>query len=192
VKKNTDMMFIYDTAALGPSKAEAISQFIATVVGGLDLWSGFLHIGRITDNCPTGGNFQLSNKLTSADFTSIGFSSYSTLLKKLRRAGFTSEYGGRDDATNTAVLFIDSDMQDSDKTALNEAKALRGSTEVFIVAIGNSPTITEFSRTFRGNNYFQVDSFSDLQTSSANFLRKLCYFFSTDFQDYNIDYVVPV
>lgn len=186
------MMFVYDTAALGPAKSEVISGFISQIVSNLDLSSGYLHLGRVTDNCPTGGNFQLSNRLAAADFTSIGFSSYSNLIKKVRRAGFTAEYGGRNDATNAAVLFVDSEMNGSDGSALREAKELLGSSEVFVVTIGNSQTIREFSRSFRGNNYLHVDSYTDLPSAANTFLNQICYFVTLESVDYDIDYVVPV
>ncbi|XP_045215666.2 cartilage matrix protein-like [Mercenaria mercenaria] len=192
VKKNTDVMFVYDSAALGPTKSEAISQFIATIVSGLDLSSGFLHVGRVTDNCPTGGNFQLSNRLSAADFTSIGFSSYTNLIEKVRRAGFTSEYGGRDDASRSSILFVDSEMNGLDGRALSAAKELLKSSEVFVVAVGNSQTIRDFSQSFRGNNFLHVDSYNELPLTSNVFLNQLCYFITLNSVDYNIDYVVPV
>ncbi|KAL4227330.1 Trimeric coiled-coil oligomerization domain of matrilin [Mactra antiquata] len=186
VKQNTDLMFIYDTANFGPIKTDAISEFMTEVVSGLDMASGYLHVGRITDNCPTGGNFQLSDKLSAADFQSIQFSSYSNLIKKVNRAGFTSEHGGRDDASNAAVLFIDSDMSGLDDQALQEAQSLGNSSEVFVISIGRGPIINQFAQSFRGNNFFQVNSFSELRTSAKKFLTKLCYYFTIDYLDYDI------
>ncbi|XP_060559248.1 cartilage matrix protein-like [Ruditapes philippinarum] len=195
VKRNTDMMFVYDSSALGPKKSEAISMFIATIVSNLDISSKHLHIGRITDNCPSGGNFQLSNRLSAADFTSIGVSTFSDLINKVKRTGFSSEYGGRSDSSKSSILFIDSDMNSVDGSALRAAKDLSTSSDVFVVAIGNSPTIRDFSRTFHGNKFLHVNSYNDLPSTSNNFLNQLCYFITLNSFDYSldyVDYVIPV
>ena len=189
------MIFVYDSTALGPKKSEAISMFIATVVSHLDISSKHLHIGRVTDNCPSGGNFQLSNRLSAADFTSIGVSTYSDLINKVNRTAFLPEYGGRSDATKSSILFLDSDVNGLDGSVLKAAQDLSASSDVFVVAVGNSPTIRDFARKIDSNKFLHVNTYKDLSTASDNFLNQLCYFITLNSFDYNldyVDYVVPV
>ena len=122
-------MFIYDTASLGDYKSREISQFLAVVVSYLDIKSGLLQVGRVTDNCPSGENFPLSNKVSPDDFSNIRFSTYSNLIKKVRKSGFSVDNNGRVDSLTLAVLFVDSEMTDAG--ALQEAKAMTTTAEVF-------------------------------------------------------------
>lgn len=192
VGKETDILFIYDASAMGANASHVVSQFIAAVVTNLDIASGNLRVGRITDNCPSGGNFDLSNKLTAADFKEITVSSYSNLIKKTRTLGFNPENGGRSGATNVSVLFVNSDRDEGETKTVQEAKELIKASEVFVVAIGQSPTIKNISEAMKARNILRVDALDDLNDLAGDFVNKLCYFFSLDFNDYNIDYVIPV
>ena len=191
VKTNTDLIFTYDSAALGETKSHIISEFIAEIVSNLDLRGGFLRIGRITDNCPTGANFDLSNRLTSADFAEIHFSSFGHLLKRIHRTGFSSEYGARKGSSPVTVMFVDSDMEGLDREALHAAKTLSQDSELYVIAIGYGPIIDRFSNHITGSNFIQIHSYEALTGLQKDFLTELCYFFDTDTHT-SIDHVVPV
>ncbi|XP_052796198.1 cartilage matrix protein-like isoform X2 [Mya arenaria] len=193
VKKNTDMMFIYDSTSMGVRTSNAISQFLSKVVSGLDLRSGNLRIGRVTDDCPTAGNIPLSSKLTPVDFSEFQLSSYSHMLQKLRRSGFTIEYGGRQGATKLAVLFIDGNMNGLDYNIINEAKLLKAkNNNVFVVTIGNGDIISKIGSEFGQGYHMHVNDYRSLENAGSEFLSQICDFFTFDSLDYNIDYVIPV
>lgn len=186
------MMFIYDTKALGVQSSEVITRFLAKIVARLDLGGGHLRVGRITDNCPSGGSFQLSNQVSALDFSEIRLPSYTDLLRKVQRTAFSSEYGGRSDATNVAVLFVDSEMTGLDDAFINEAKQMKQSSDVFVVSIGNGNMITKLSEGFQSSLQLHVNSASDLDKAVDNFIMQLCDFFTFKSLDYHIDYVVPL
>lgn len=47
--KETDVLFAYDASSLGFRKSEVIGRFIYTLVSSLDLSTGKVNVGRITD-----------------------------------------------------------------------------------------------------------------------------------------------
>lgn len=190
--KNTDMMFIYDTKALGVEASKVITEFLVRIASRLDLRSGHLHVGRITDNCPSGGSFQLSNKVSALDFSEIHLPTYTELLTKVRRSAFSSEYGGRSDAANVAVLFVDSEMQGFDDAFINEAAQLKTQANTFVVSIGNDQIVSKFIDNFNRNRQLHVNSYTDLNKAVDEFLSQLCDFFVFNAIDYDIDYVVPL
>jgi len=185
-------MFIYDTKALGVKSSKLITEFLAKIVERLDLRSKRLQIGRITDNCPSGGSFQLSDKVSGLDFSEIHLPSYTELLKKVRRSAFSSEYGGRSGASNMAVLFVDSEMQGLDDAFINEASQMKKQANVFTVTIGNGQLIAKFADNFKISQQLHVDSYADLDKAADEFLTQMCDFFVFDALDYDIDYVVPL
>ena len=191
IKTDTDLIFTYDSAALGEVKSHKISQFIAEIVSGLDIYGGYLRIGRITDNCPTGGNFDLSGRLSSADFAEIHFSSFGHLLKRIQRTGFLVENGGRQGSSPVTILFIDSDMEGLDKHTLDAAKELSEDAETYVIAIGQGPLIDRFSNHITGSNFIQIHSYDELSSIKKDFLNELCYFFDTDTHT-KINHVIPV
>lgn len=186
------MMFVYDTKALGVSASKIITEFLAKIVTRLDLSSGHLRVGRITDNCPSGGSFQLSNSVSALDFSEIRTPSYADLLKKVRRTAFSSEYGGRTNASNVAVMFIDSQMEGLDDMLLDEAKSLKNTADVMVVSIGGGDMVTKFSDNFSQSLYMHVNSYTDLDKAADDFLLKMCDYFAFKSLDYTIDYVIPV
>ena len=191
MKSDTDIIFTYDSAALGEAKSHIVSLFISKIVNRLDLTGGFLRVGRITDNCPSGGNFDLSNRLSSADFAEIQFSSFGHLLNRVHRTGFSSEYGGKQGATPATVLFIDSDMEGLDTHTLHAAKDLAEDSELYVIAVGEGPMIDRFSNQISGSNFIQIHSYDLLSSIEKDFVAELCYFFSKNYQT-KIDHVEAV
>ena len=174
-------MFIYDITSLGKEKSTAVSVFLSAVVSKFDLLSGYLHVGRITDNCPTDVNFQLSSKITSSDFSKIRLPTFSHMIKKVALSGFTPEYGARKDSAKVSVLFIDAEMDSLDNKALHEAKNLANNTELFVVAMGHNHIIHQFSKSFDKNHFIHLNSFRDLDGAVEKTLDKLCHYFQTSF-----------
>ena len=192
VQKAHDVMFVYDSTSMGVKTSNAISEFLTKVVSGLDMGSGNLRIGRLTDDCPSGGNMPLSDKLSPEDFSAFTLSSYSHMLRKLRRSGFTFEYGGRSDATKIAVLFIDADMVDLDVDVLKEAKELAKTATVYVVTLGSADIVKKISGDKDFRVHMHVNPGQSLNDYSGVFLNRLCEVFSPESVDYDIDYVVPV
>lgn len=174
VKRDTDLVFVYDSAQLGMKKTRKITRFVYDVTSGFDMSSGRLKVGRLTENCLSGADVYLTSQKQSMDFDQIYFPDFRRMIRKLAAVGFSPQYGARREAAKVAVLFLDDDNENL-KQAAAEVSRLH-ETHSFVITVGDIDlhTAAEFSSKPLNDYLVHIPSYKYLQTARTTLLHKLC------------------
>lgn len=173
----TDLLFVFDSLALGSVRSQAISQFIEKSLSDINLATDRLRVGREIENCPT-GNIPLGSALQSTDLDEVRFHTFTDMLKRVYRVKLSSENGGRANATKMVVLFVDTSQKMNYDTFL-AARALKESVDYFyVVAVGDNMYTTRFAGLAGEENSIHVANYEELSNVSDTLQNALCVAFS--------------
>ncbi|XP_061172938.1 cartilage matrix protein-like [Saccostrea echinata] len=166
--KETDVLFAYDVSSLGFRKSEVIGRFIHTLVSSLDLSTGKVNVGRITDNCPRYSNVPLGRDTKL--FTELKFPGIGQLLKSMNKSFPVSS-----NVKRIGVLVVD-ESTTGEREAVEFIKK-NNNFELMVIAIGDRQN-TAFAADLASDPDFnflvRVPQYSDLSTSFSRVLDKLC------------------
>lgn len=174
IKRDIDLVFVYDSSHLGMKKTKKITKFVFDVTSALDMSSRKLKVGRLTENCLTGADVYLTSQQQSMDFDQINFPDFRRMIRKLAAVGFSPQYGARRHATKVAVLFLD-DENENLKQAAEEVVRLH-ETHSFVITVGDVDihTAAEFSSKPLNDYLVHIPSYKYLPTARTTLLQKLC------------------
>ena len=155
-------------------KTRKITKFVYDVTSALDMSSGRLKAGRLTENCLTGADVYLTSQMPAMDFDQIYFPDFRRMIRKLAVVGFSPQYGARPEARKVAVLFLD-DENENLKQAAAEISRLR-ETHSFVITIGDIDmyTAAQFSSQPLNDYLVHIPSYKYLTTAKTTLLHKLC------------------
>lgn len=166
--KETDVLFAYDASSLGFRKSEVIGRFVYTLVSSLDLSTGKVNVGRITDNCPRYSNVPLGRNIKL--FTDLQFPGIGQLLQSMNQS-----FPTRLNVKRVGVLIVD-ESTTGERDAIDFIKK-NPSFDLMVIAIGD-PYTTGFAADLASDpdfNYLvRVPKYSDLSTTFSQVLDKLC------------------
>lgn len=166
--KETDVLFAYDASSLGFRKSEVIGRFVYTLVSSLDLSTGKVNVGRITDNCPRYSNVPLGRNIKL--FTDLQFPGIGQLFQSMNQS-----FPTRLNVKRVGVLIVD-ESTTGERDAIDFIKK-NPSFDLMVIAIGD-PYTTGFAADLASDpdfNYLvRVPKYSDLSTTFSQVLDKLC------------------
>ncbi|KAK3582071.1 hypothetical protein CHS0354_013449 [Potamilus streckersoni] len=175
----TDLLFTYDSVAIGSWKSQTISQFIGALVNGFER-NGLVRVGRLTSDCQRSGNIALTQELSNVAFSKLEFTTFTHLIRKVRRHGFSVEQGGRTDARRIVVMVVDEELEDVNSEMIGEAQNLNKEAEVYVIVIGkgnNLPLVHELTMV-KGEvdqgHIINVDSYQKIFSVKEELLGRLC------------------
>ena len=165
-------MYVFDSFTMGQKKTNIIMDFISDMIEQTADYDGSIHSGVLMQSSSHHHNIPLtSNEYARELLLKSTFSQnkgLSDLLKNLRHHGFRTENGGRYEAHNVAVIFVDGNLSDNHEIQM-EAKRVefRTRTELFVIAIGGSADdngLASLCSKPASKHLFKVQSFGDLNT----------------------------
>ena len=162
-------MYVFNSFTMGQKKTNIIMDFISDVIEqtsdhGDSIHSGVLMQSSSHHNIPLTSNEYAGELLLKSAFSQS--KGLSDLLRNLRHHGFRTENGGRYEAQNVAVIFVDGNLSDYHEL-LMEAKRVefRSRTELFVIAIGGNADdngLASLCSKPVSKHIFKVQSFGDL------------------------------
>lgn len=164
----TDVVFVYDIAAIGNQKTQVINYFVYDAVRHFDISRRTIQVGRLTDNCPRQSNIDLTASDDLSAFHRLDFPGFYSLLRNLH-----SSFTWRQYANQLAVLFIDENTQRIDDII----RFLRAyiNHKVLIVAIGNDTMAgKEHLLLSERHRLVRIPAYGDLIASKPKLMEKLC------------------
>ncbi|XP_052101556.1 collagen alpha-3(VI) chain-like isoform X2 [Mytilus californianus] len=165
-----DVLFSYDSFALGSRKSQMINFFIHDVLNSLNFSNGNLQIGRLTDNCPEITDIPISAGKNLSAFASINYPGVPNLLRKMK-----SGFSNREGAKKLGVLFVD----DSTESIENAVRVIKDGIDYKLMVIGiGDQQVTDSAGdlcSYPKHDYFlQVPRYSNLLRARSKLLDKLC------------------
>ncbi|KAL3866047.1 hypothetical protein ACJMK2_043388 [Sinanodonta woodiana] len=175
----TDLLFAYDSVAIGSWKSQAVSRFIGALVNGFDR-NGLIRVGMVTSDCQRSGNIALTQELSNVAFSKLEFTTYTHLIRKVQRHGFSVKQGGRPKARRIAVMLVDEELEDVNSEMISEAQKLNKEAEIYVIVVGqanNMPLVHELTMV-KGvvdqSHIISVDLFQNILSVKGDLLRRLC------------------
>ena len=175
-------MYVFDLYAMGQRKSNLILDAISDMMSQMNAEKEKIKSGVLTKSCLSHQDSPLSFYGDRKEFLSKATSSISEglsgLLRKLRHHAYQRVNGGRYDAQNDAVIFVDEATTDFKKLQ-TEAKRVKfgNRIEVFIVVIGNQHAVSRFG-TLCSNppseHLIYIESFEKLNMLKTSLLPKFC------------------
>lgn len=165
-----DVLFTYDSFALGSRKSQMINFFIHDVLNSLDFSNGNLQVGRLTDNCPELTNIPISAGKNLSAFAITTYPGISSLLQKMN-----SSFSNREDAKKLGVLFLD-DSTEGIERAIRVIK-MGLDFKLMVIGIGDHKTTDSAGDlcSYPKHDYFlQVPKYASLLRIRSKLLDKLC------------------
>ena len=176
------MIYVFDSYSMGQKKTNIIIDFVTEMVRLTRNKNERVKSGMIMQSC----NHHQDAPLASYDDVKDFVSSVSTtqskglsgLLKKLRHHGYKTQNGGRYEAQNVAVLFVDSSLTNYKEIQM-EAKRVkfRNRIEVFLVVIGEVKSNNNFKSLCSepvSNHLVTVPDYSALSSLTSSLFSKFC------------------
>lgn len=165
-----DVLFSYDSFALGSRKSQMINFFIHDLLNSIDFSNGNLRVGRMTDNCPEITDIPIGSNVNISDFTSTDYPGIPSLLKRMK-TGFSN----RQDVKKLGVLFVD----ESTEKINNAIRVLKDGIDYNLMVVGiGDERITEAAGdlcSYPKHDYFiQVPKYSNLLRARSKLLDKIC------------------
>ena len=166
-------MYVFDSFTLGQKKTNIIMDFISTIISlTFDDKDDSIHSGVLKQSSSHHHNVPLTSNsyanellLKTSSFQSKGLS---VLLRRLRHHGFRTENGGRYEAQNVAVIFVDGRLSDYHEIQMEAKRAkFRRRIELFVIAIGlkdDSSGLANVCSEPATEHLFTVPSFDALHT----------------------------
>ena len=175
-------MYVFDLYALGRRKSNLILDAISDLMFQTNTEQQKIKSGVLTKSCQSHHDTPLSFYGNRKEFLSKTTSSISDglsgLFRKLRRHAYQRVNGGRYDAQNVAVIFVDEATTDFKKLQ-TEAKRVKfgNKIEVFIVVIGNHHAVSRFGTLCShppSEHLIYIESFEKLNTLKSSLLPTFC------------------
>ncbi|KAL3865446.1 hypothetical protein ACJMK2_042835 [Sinanodonta woodiana] len=179
IKKPTDVMFVYDSSELGTKKTKLITEFVDHVTKALDMNTGYLRAGRLTENCLSRADVRLTNDQRTLSHERVQFPEFRELMRKLVSSGFQRRNGARTDSKKIAVIFLDDDLSNM-REAADEIKRLRDA-DTFVITIGDvDPVVSQRFNSVPMDDYIvHIPSYKYLNTARTTAIHKLCKILTT-------------
>ncbi|KAJ8302101.1 hypothetical protein KUTeg_021088 [Tegillarca granosa] len=177
--KPVDMIFTFDSPAIGSVKSQLLFTFIANISDKLMTGENNIKTGVMSDYCNDNDvSFEENEKLPHPNkyLEEPKLHSFNNIVKELRHTSFLTENGGRDWSRHVAVLFIDEETENLD-AIMEEAKyAKLNDIELFIVNIGNSNknVLDNIASSPPKKHVWNVNSYQELNTLEAKFAETFC------------------
>ena len=175
-------MYVFDAYAMGQRKSNLILDAISDMMFQTNSEKEKIKSGVLTKSCQSHHDTPLSFYGNRKEFLVKATSSISDglsgLLRKLRHHAYQRVNGGRYDAQNVAVIFVDGAATDFKKLQ-TEAKRVKfgNRIEVFIVVIGNQHAVSRFgtlcSRPL-SEHLIHIESFEKLNTLKSSLMPTFC------------------
>ncbi|XP_069138671.1 collagen alpha-4(VI) chain-like [Argopecten irradians] len=179
-RRPTDVMFGFDSAAMGSYRSAHVRNMIANVTG---------YFGNMDDGTMQAGLFRgicnekdiyLNEFKSKEDFVSDLKNANEVsrdILNDMKDVGYAAAYGGRKKARKIAVIFIDDSTTDLDKVIDEIVQARSEKIEVFVVAIGDDlelDDLVDVLDTPVEEHLVTASSHVDLDSMQASFSDMLC------------------
>ncbi|XP_041363645.1 uncharacterized protein LOC121379208 [Gigantopelta aegis] len=178
--KRTDIMFLFDAAAMGTTKVGVIQDFVADVIQEFNMAQDATHVGILSSNLHHDDiklNMYLDRNSLGKDLRSRDYPELSQLVRNLRLYSFNPANGGRSGAHKMAVLFLDERLRNPAKMMAEILRAKYVNIEIVVVTIGSQYDKSEVLRIATSQNHvISIPSFQTLAKSKEAFVRKFCSF----------------
>ena len=180
--KKLDVMYVFDAYAMGQRKSNLILDAISVMMFQTNTEQEKIKSGVLTKSCQSHQDTPLSFYASRKEFLSKATSSISDglsgLLRKLRHHAYQRVNGGRYDAQNVAVIFVDGAKTDYKKLQTEARRVKFGNRiEVFIVVIGNQHAVGRFGTLCShplSEHLIHIESFEKLNTLKSSLLPTFC------------------
>ncbi|XP_060073195.1 collagen alpha-1(XXI) chain-like [Ylistrum balloti] len=180
-RRPTDVMFGFDSAAMGTYRSAHVRNMIANVSGYFgNMNDGTLQAGIFRGLCDE-KDIPLNEYKSKEDFVSDLQNSTNEgardILKDVKDMGYAKENGGREKARKITVLFIDESTPDLNKIIEEIVQARSMDIEVFVVAIGTDLDLVDLIDvldTPTEEHLVTVPTHKDLDTIHASYSDLLC------------------
>ncbi|XP_071117256.1 matrilin-4-like [Haliotis cracherodii] len=173
-----DVMFVFDSAAMGSTKTGQIQEFIGTVVDEFNFADDVMRAGVVSRNCHD-GDIELGEHSDKDEFAkdlrNRDFPELSQVVRKMHRHSFTLEQGAREMARRMAVVFVDDKLEIPKRVFHEIEKAKDDDIEIFVVAIGEDVDMTEVEvMATSAGHVFQIADYDALRETNLQLIDVLC------------------
>lgn len=135
VKHPSDINFIFSPAALGIDATGWVTQFISHTITNEELESGFQY-GMVCGSCPADAGFPLNEYSNVADIRarldSFDRNNLPNLISRATALGYSTQNGGRPNASKVAVVFLGKSKVDQRQLVENLREMVQGGVKVFV------------------------------------------------------------
>ncbi|XP_033750927.1 collagen alpha-4(VI) chain-like [Pecten maximus] len=139
-RRPTDVMFGFESAAMGTYRSAHVRNMIANVTGYFgNMDDGTMQAGLFRGICNE-KDIHLNEYKSKDDFVSDlqnATGGTRDILHDMKDTGYAAAYGGRENARKIAVIFIDDSTSDLNRVIEEIVQARSEGIEVFVVAIGD-------------------------------------------------------
>ncbi|XP_046581489.1 cartilage matrix protein-like [Haliotis rubra] len=173
-----DVMFVFDSAAMGSTKTSKLQEFIGTVVDEFNFADGVMRAGVVSRNCHD-GDIELGEHSDKDEFAkdlrNRDYPDLSQVLRKMHRHSFTLEHGAREMARRMAVVFVD-DKLEIPKGVFHEIEESKNKNiEIFVVAIGEEVDIAKVEAMASSPDHvFPIPDYDVLRETNLQLIDVLC------------------
>ncbi|XP_021357601.1 collagen alpha-4(VI) chain-like [Mizuhopecten yessoensis] len=182
-RRPTDVMFGFESAAMGAYRSAHVRKLIANVTGYFgNMEDGTLQAGLLQGLCNE-KDIYLNEFKAKEDFVSdlqnVTVGGTRDILKDVKDMGYTEKNGGRQNARKMAVLFIDESTSDLDHIIDEIVQARSEGIEIFVVAIGDDLDLGNLVDVLDNpveRHLLAVSNHKDLDNVHTSYSEMLCEF----------------
>ena len=168
---------------MGQKKTNIIKDFISDVI---ELTAkdkdDSIHSGVLVQSCSHHHDIPITSNENANDIvskTSICQSKgLSALLRKLRHHGYRTENGGRYEAQNVAVIFVDGHLSDYHEIQMEAKRAkFRNRIDIFVIAVGGKEVDSSLATVCSeplSEHLFTVTNYAALSAIKPLLVSKFC------------------
>ncbi|XP_046581539.1 cartilage matrix protein-like [Haliotis rubra] len=173
-----DVMFVFDSAAMGSTKTGKLQEFIGTVVDEFNFADDVMRAGVVSRNCHD-GDIELGEHSDKDEFAkdlrNRDYPDLSQVLRKMHRHSFTLEHGAREMARRMAVVFVDDKLEIPKGVLYEIEKAKDDDIEIFVVAIGEDVDMTKVEAMATSSGHvFPIPDYDVLHETNLQLIDVLC------------------
>ena len=180
--KNLDIMYVFDSYAMGQKKTNLILDSVADLIRLSNRETDSIRSGVLMKSCHNHQDVPLDFYADEKEFRTsvagIHTKGLSSLLKKLRHHAYQIQNGGRQEAQNVAVIFIDGGMTNFKEIQMEVKRVkFRNQIEVFVVLIGGERVDYQFETLCSepaANHLITVPSYTALNSLRSVLFPKFC------------------
>ncbi|XP_067667262.1 cartilage matrix protein-like [Haliotis asinina] len=173
-----DVMFVFDSAAMGATKTGKLQKFIGTVVDEFNFADDVMRAGVVSRNCHD-GDIDLGEHSDKDEFAkdlrNRDYPELSHVLRKMHSHSFTLEHGAREMARRMAVVFVDDKLEIPKRVFHEIEESKNKNIEIFVVAIGEDVDMTEAEAMATSSGHvFQIPDYDVLHETNLQLIDVLC------------------
>ncbi|XP_046373560.2 cartilage matrix protein-like isoform X1 [Haliotis rufescens] len=177
----TDVMFVFDSGAIGRRHSHMIEDLIGDVVREMELKHHVTRAGIIRESCSQTTDIGLSQYNNAHAFKrhlkNVEYKGLQPLIQKLRRYSFKPRYGGRKSSQKIAVIFVDDLLDNPGPTILEARRAKFTNIRVIVVATGNhydEKQLEQLVTSPASRNVVHVDHYKNIAEAKGRLLYSMC------------------